>query len=290
MPDTETKALALFQPADVETVANSISAWMDSDEVAEIEGTRENILVGTTNMKAITSPAARDIVVAAWESLRLLVKRTETHFEQATSPLNRFHKMVTAERAKIIQPMQAEADRLGALASKWDREQEALRLAEQRRLEDEQRRAAKAERERLAKSKQAAGGSSAEVETTRTDSLPLGTATDPPAAPPPPTDAPPPLVTPAAPATGPKHRANYKAQILDMHAWLEALVKDNRPDNPVEPRYPLPEALLGLKVNVRGHYSTPWLNNQAKSSGGKFNMPGVETYDDGKLAGAGRKR
>ena len=272
----QTTAITLFQPDAVERVRQGIDAWLDNDAAAVIEADVDELVESTTAIRDLNSGQAYTVCVDQVDAVAALRKRIEEHYASARSVLHGFHKQVTSVAGELERRLKAEQDRLGRLASAYARTQEQKRREDERKLQEEQRQAEAAERQAAAKQAEATGASPAEVEAAR--ATPAATA---------------PVRLAGSqyvPDTGAKHRPEWKAQITDWPAFLDALATDAAADNPKPSIYPLPKILINMREDRFGVPSTPHLNQLARDNKGKFKMPGVRVFDDGKSSRRGGGR
>lgn len=81
-----------------------------------------------------------------WIAIRGIMKQVDESFDPIISKAHQAHKEAVAQKAKIYDPLKAVYILVKKLMSDWDSKQEALRLAEERRLREIAR---KAEEERI---------------------------------------------------------------------------------------------------------------------------------------------
>jgi hypothetical protein len=71
-----------------------------------------------------------------WTTIKGILKQVDESFDPIISKAHQAHKEAVAQKAKIYDPLKAVYVSVKGLMSKWDQEQEAIRQAEQRRLEE----------------------------------------------------------------------------------------------------------------------------------------------------------
>lgn len=71
-----------------------------------------------------------------WATIKGVMKQVDDSFDPIISKAHQAHKEAVAQKAKIYDPLKAVYVSVKGLMSKWDQTQEAIRLAEQRRLEE----------------------------------------------------------------------------------------------------------------------------------------------------------
>ncbi len=98
--------------------------------------------------KAVVIKTTDDYRIAGgvWATIKGVMKQVDDSFDPIISKAHQAHKEAVAQKAKIYDPLKAVYVSVKGLMSSWDAEQERIRLAEQRRLEEIAR---KAEEERL---------------------------------------------------------------------------------------------------------------------------------------------
>lgn len=264
-PETET-GLVLFQESAVERVRVGINGWLDSDDIALFVAEVDEAVQTAAPMTEVTSDDSYTIVVDHWKALKELRKRIEAHFAQPKAALHSFHKLVSGAESEYVNQVKAEADRLNTIASAWAKKKEDLRKAAQAAADREHAAQQEKAASDAAAQAEAAGASPAEVAAART-------AVE---------QTPAPQVQSSTPA-GPKRQSSWKAQITDIAAFCDAIALDHAENNPNEPRFPLPTIIMGIRLDAKGQPTNTYLNDQARKTGGKFTMPGVRVFDDGKL-------
>ena len=262
-----TTALAVPEP--IQRMQEAVDAWRDSDDVAVLEARVEDMLESTSVINKIVSGQAYEISVDQWKALGTLRREVNEHYDVVKKPAYELHRKVSGDCTALVDRIKTEEDRLNTLNTDYYTVQDFKRRADEERMQREQAATEKARRDGEASEAEAAGASPAEVEVVRTA----------------PSTAPPVALSREqyTPPTGTARKPQWKSAITDMIAFLDALCVDHADNNPRPPRCPLPEAVMGLRLDAKGSVTNTYLNNQARDTKGKFEFPGVRVYDDGKL-------
>lgn len=118
---------------------------MEDQKTYEVE-TKALTVVDQAKTVKITSAESYTVAGNLWKSIKDMMKEVSDTFDPIISKANLAHKEALAQKAKFYTPLEAAYRSVKGLMSSWDAEQEKIRLAEQRRLEEIAR---KAEEERL---------------------------------------------------------------------------------------------------------------------------------------------
>jgi len=119
-------ALELIETTDVETKALSI--------------------VDQAKAVKVTDSGTYTAAGGLWKTIGDMIREVKDTFDPICEAAHKAHKQAVEKRSKYLDPLTAAQKSVKSLMSAWDQEQERIRLAEQRRLEEIAR---KKEEERL---------------------------------------------------------------------------------------------------------------------------------------------
>lgn len=102
-------------------------------------------LVDQAGMVKITDPKSYEVAGFLWKTIGEVMKEVAETFDPIISATHKAHTQACDQKKKYFVPLQNAYKEVKRLMGVWEAEQEQIRLAEQKRLEDEAR---KAEEER----------------------------------------------------------------------------------------------------------------------------------------------
>jgi Fe2+ transport system protein B len=104
-------------------------------ETQEVE-TKAVTIVDQAKAVKVTDARTYEAAGHLYKSIGEMIKEVKDTFDPICDAANKAHKAATAKRAQYLDPLQDAYKSVKGLMSAWDQEQERLRLAEQRRLEE----------------------------------------------------------------------------------------------------------------------------------------------------------
>ncbi len=193
----------------------------------------------------VRSAADRADAMEFLKAVKNAQKRASEFFAPIVDSAHKAWKQATASRASVLDPLEAAEKRVKLTVTTWDREEEAQRMAEQRRLQAEADEAARKERERL--EREAAKLKTPEKREARLEQAAAIIA---------------PVITVAAPEkqAGEATRKRWKMRVTDKARLIEAAAHGN-------------ELAASLLV-----YDEAAGNRLATTVKGAVTIPGVATY------------
>lgn len=96
----------------------------------------------------ITDQSSYDVAVRERTNLKTVIEEAGVEYDGDIAKANELHKSLIAKKKTICAPFENALKSISAALVRWDDEQERIRLAEQRRLEEEARK--QAENDRIA--------------------------------------------------------------------------------------------------------------------------------------------
>ena len=239
-PAGETReALVAFDPSALEA---RITAWLDSDQVLDVEAALELAVEQAPLIDIRTEDDYRRAVhsIATLASARDDARAFWTQF---TGPAFRAHRLLTAAQAEQEKAANDRETELRARTGNYYTQQEERRRAEERRLEAERQAQEKADRERQARELEAQGAT-AEADDVREA----------------PSVAQPVTLPSFVPrVAGVTHSAPWTAEVTDLKALVKAVADGAVP-------------LKALRAEKR------FINSQANALRDEMNWPGVRAY------------
>lgn len=211
----------------------------------------------------ITDQPTYDAAVEARTKGKQFLKDANDWFDSIQKPAYEAYKGILDKRKQVCSPVEDQITAINRGLITWDSEQERLRQVEQRRLEEEARQAAEAERLEMAVSLETNGADAESVAELLSAPVAMTSAI-------------------VAPATYQKSKAvnyrdNFSAEITDFFALVKAVAKDKSKLN----------LLVGIAKNGDRYIPGPSLNQLAKALKETMSIPGCRVVNN-KVVASGR--
>jgi len=222
-------------------------------ETTEVEN-KALSLVDQAGMVKITDTKSYKVAGFLHKTIGDVIAEVKDTFDPICDAAFKAHKAATSKRSKYLDPLQSAYKEVKRLMGIWDKEQDEIRLAEQKRLEDINK---KAEEERRlqeaieAETEAKANGLTAQEAAQEAEEVlqePIYV---------------PPVVLPKSTpkVQGVVFREIWKAQVVDLRSLVNAVSAGKAP-------------IQALKAD------DVFLNQQARSLKSALNLPGVKSYSE----------
>lgn len=114
---------------------------MEDQKTHEVESKALTVVDQAKEVK-ITDAQSYTVAGNLWKNIKDMMAEVANTFDPIIKKAHDSHKEALAQKAKFYAPLESAYKSVKGLMSKWDEEQEKIRLAEQRRLEEIARKAA----------------------------------------------------------------------------------------------------------------------------------------------------